>query len=197
MKPQQRDARISENNWKRQRDRQFNQSLMDVSKQEGMEFTSLGSIYAHIEDVLEKHMRCTACNQQFSTYHQLLKHTGSERCKKRVCEQTGNKYIITACRRVMCKYCEEAIMRCYFPRHETCKKHIRNVLRYHNIEAPPVIKCTVCDKDFTFMRNGEVNPRAVRDHHRHLTSKKHLKKVAITENPTPPIRTTVDPPKIG
>ena len=197
MKPQQRDKRISENQWKEQRNRQFNQSLMDVSKQEGIHFTSLGGIYAHIDDVLEKHMRCEVCNQQFTTYHQLLKHSGSERCKKRVCEQTGEKYILTSCRRVHCKFCNEAIMKCYFPRHEKSVKHIRNVLRYNNIEEPPVYKCPLCDKDFTFLKNGTENPRSKRDHERHMLSKKHLKKVAITENPTPPAHTTVDPPKFG
>ena len=171
------EIKANEKRWKKERESQHKSALDRISKEEGQRFNSVADICSYVHAELDKHLKCNLCGLQLPTYSKLLSHRNSQRCKKRVCKNNGTEYIPDSQKRIVCPFCKAGIRKNYWPQHERTPKHIENEKLYYLKQSNHC--CLVCDKDFSFKRDGKtINPKSRRDFKRHLKSVKHLNTMA-------------------
>ena len=149
-------------------------AFKQISIEAESEVMSIDDIYAATERNLTKHLyTCPKCGKVMSSYSKVLNHMDNVTCRKLWAEQNGHTYTPPGMMRFPCKYCKEEVQKCNWKRHETSVKHKRNLRIFQGKKCKPckVYSCELCDKTFK-------SKRAKRDLKRHMTSKKHLKKVS-------------------
>ena len=139
-----------------------------LSKECGKKMTCRGDIYEEIDRVETLSRTCKKCNLILPDYDKLARHKDSTRCRKRIAEINGDRYVPKHMVPKLCTICNKTILTNSWSRHIQSKKH-RKLSSQQKLQK---LFCTVCGKDFS------KKSRPKRAYAKHLKNKVHLRKVA-------------------
>ena len=137
-----------------------------------MGVVDMHDIYRQIEENLTKSKTCKKCGLVMRDYYKLELHRNSQLCKKRQAEQKGETFVTKAQTPKHCEICDRSVLTYNWSKHLQTKCHLENV----RILNEPAFECTVCDRVF----NKGRRPKQMLK--KHLSSKKHQKKLLIPGN---------------
>ena len=159
------EIRESAKRWKLERERRDREAYRQMTKEYGVKIECYGDILAEIDRQDEIYRTCKLCGFIESTTERIGTHRNSEKCRKRIAEKKGIRYVPKSQLPKFCKACNTFVQAKNWTRHQTAVKHLKNISGEED-----VYYCTICNKDFTH------KSRPKRSYERHLKNKIHLKK---------------------